>query len=91
LADKDLVDIFQYSADRYGIEQAVKYLKGIEALFTNICVHPHLGRQRDEVKLGLRSHAYFSHTIFYRISDERIIIVRVLHASRDSGNLKFSG
>jgi toxin ParE1/3/4 len=82
-ADNDLLNIYEYTTENFGEDQAVKYLLGLEQLFHTICRQPHLGRTRNEIRKGLRSNSYLSHIVFYRIIEERIRIVRVLHASRD--------
>ena len=42
-ADKDLEDIYDYTTEKFGAEQAIKYLTGIEELFFSLCIHPHTG------------------------------------------------
>ena len=82
-ADNDLGDIFDYTVDKFGLEQAIKYVSGLEDVFKNICCNQELGRLRDEIWKGLRSVSKESHTVFYRILEDRIRIVRILHGSRD--------
>lgn len=83
IADKDLEDIFDYTLDEFGFDQAEKYLLEIEEIFQNLIVNPQLGKKRDEIKKGLYSFPKDNHIIFYRIFDNHIRIVRVLHGSRD--------
>jgi toxin ParE1/3/4 len=82
-ADNDLQEIFDFTALKFGEEQAIKYLTGFEELFGALCMHPDMGRSRTEIREGARSYCYVSHVVFYRIAGKRIRIVRVLHASRD--------
>jgi toxin ParE1/3/4 len=82
-ADNDLQEIYDYTTDNFGAEQAAKYLTGLEDLFYALCAQPHTGRMRNEIRKGIRSSSYLSHIVFYRITEQRIRIVRVLHASRD--------
>jgi len=82
-ADIDLQTIYDHTEDKFGTDQAVKYLTGLEELFYVLCTHPNTGRVRNEIRKGLRSSSYVSHVVFYRIIEKRIRIVRVLHASRD--------
>ena len=83
IADKDLEDIFDYTLDEFGFDQAEKYLLEIEEIFQNLIINPQIGKKRDEIKLGLYSFPKDNHIIFYRILDNHIRIVRVLHGSRD--------
>ena len=82
-ADNDLDEIFDYTAEQFGIDQAIKYLSGFEDVFQSLCNNPKLGRNRNEIRKGLRSISHISHTVFYRIFDDRLRIVRILHGSRD--------
>lgn len=83
IADEDLGDIFDYSFAEFGIEQAKKYLYEIEEVFQNLLINPELGKIRNEIKEGLYSFPKDNHFIFYRILENHIRIVRVLHGSRD--------
>ena len=83
IADKDLEDIFDYTFDEFGFDQAEKYLLEIEGVFQNLIVNPQLGKKREEIKQDLYSFPKDNHIIFYRILDNHIRIVRVLHGSRD--------
>lgn len=83
IADKDLEDIFDYTFDEFGFDQAEKYLLEIEGIFQNLIINPQIGKKRDEIKQGLYSFPKDNHIIFYRILDNHIRIVRVLHGSRD--------
>ena len=83
IADKDLEDIFDYTFDEFGYDQAEKDLLEIEEIFQNLIINPQIGKKRDEIKQGLYSFPKDNHIIFYRILDNHIRIVRVLHGSRD--------
>ena len=82
-ADADLEEIFDYTAGQFSTEQAIRYLLGLENTFQNLCLHPKLGRERNEIRKNLRSISYESHTVFYRIIKDQVRIVRILHGSRD--------
>ncbi len=82
-ADKDLEDIFDYTVDKFGLDQAIAYVSGFEYVFINLSDNPELGRTREEIREDLRSLVKESHVIFYRILKGRIRIVRILHCSRD--------
>jgi toxin ParE1/3/4 len=46
--------------------------------------HPERGRPRDELYDGCRSLNVGQHVVFYYLTDDEIIIDRVLHGSRDA-------
>ncbi|MNK31092.1 Toxin ParE1 [compost metagenome] len=83
VADEDLDDIFDYTLDEFGFDQAEKYLLEIEEVFQSLLLNPELGKARNEIKQGLYSFPKDNHIIFYRILENHIRIVRVLHGSRD--------
>ena len=82
-ADQDLSDIFDYTDAQFGIEQAALYLNDIDALLAQLVAHPEAGRERPDIREGLRSMPCNSHVIFYRILKDHIRVIRVLHGSRD--------
>ncbi len=82
-ADQDLEDILDYTEAEFGIDQAISYLNDLEIVFNQLVVNPELGRERNEIKSGLRSMPKTSHVIFYRIRPDHIRIIRVLHGSKD--------
>lgn len=82
-ADKDLEDIFDFTTDKFGQEQAITYLDGLENALQGLSANPKLGRERNEIRKGLRSLNKESHVVFYRILKDHIRVVRILHTSRD--------
>ncbi len=52
-------------------------------LFGKLVSSPELGKEREEIRKGLRSLLKEKHVVFYRILGNRIRIVRILHGSRD--------
>jgi toxin ParE1/3/4 len=82
-AEHDLEEIFDYTVREFGIDQAITYVSDFEEVFASLAAHPELGRKRDEIRNGLRSFIKNRHIIFYRIFKSHLIIVRILHCSRD--------
>jgi toxin ParE1/3/4 len=64
-------------AARRGISTAV------EEKCRLIAVTPHIGRARDDLTPELRSFAVGNYVILYRVREDGIEVVRVLHAARD--------
>jgi toxin ParE1/3/4 len=90
VAEEDLGQIYDYTEQEFGVDRAIQYLVEMEKVFYQLRDNPLLGRERKDIRDGLRSIPYGSHIIFYRIVDTQIRVVRVLHASRDLPNfLKF--
>jgi len=82
-AEQDLSDIFDYTEIEFGLDQAIQYLKDLEHCFIQLCSNPNIGHERTEIRVELYSFVSQSHVVFYRILNERLRVVRVLHGSRD--------
>ena len=57
----------------------------VATLTTTLSTAPFAGRTRDEFGLGLRSFPVESYIAFYRVRDEVVEIVRIIHGARDLG------
>ncbi len=82
----DLSKIYEYGIETFGIKQAKEYVLGIHNLFQILANNSHLGRDASEFMLSLKRFSYKSHTIFYLITTNGILIVRVLSQSMDYEN-----
>ena len=82
-AKKDLLAIRAYTRDKWGNQQALKYLDALEKRCAELAKSPHIGRERREIKSGYRSLAEGKHVIFYRVGDSGIDILRILHGRMD--------
>ena len=82
-AQTDIDLIFLYGLDNFGRAQANLYMKALFDLFDLLPINPRMGIQRLEFKRNMRSIAFKSHVIFYRIGRGRIYIVRVLHGRQN--------
>ena len=78
-AQSDLRAIAKYTVEKWGAEQAITYIKGLEACFKMLGERPRMGRACDEVSSGLHRHELGRHVMFYRARPGQIRIVRVLH------------
>ncbi len=80
--------IGDYSDTRWGKAQAQRYLEAIADSFDQIAQMPLAGSDQADVSPGLRKWRSGSHNIFYRVRDDVVLIVRVLHARMDVGNAR---
>jgi len=83
VAEQDVSEIYDYTFASYGEKQAHKYLRGLHRKLEDLVLCPDMGRQRPDVRKGLRSIAYEKHVIFYRVLQGAIRVVRILHSRRD--------
>jgi toxin ParE1/3/4 len=83
-ARADLEQIWDYTCDRWGVDQAEKYAHEIQRAIERVVDNPEIGRACDEVRPGYRKHAVGSHTLYYRILSVDVIdVVRILHQRMD--------
>lgn len=82
-AERDIEEIFDFGEYKFGHAQEITYLIGLEEHLERLAQNPEIGRKRNEIKKGLLSLPYISHTIFYRILGNHIRIVRVLYGGKD--------
>lgn len=82
-ADFDISEIFDYTEELFGVEQAIKYTEAFISIFEHLLINSTIGKHRLEIDERLFSIAKEEHTIFYEILENSILIIRVLHSSRD--------
>ncbi len=82
-ADQDLFEASLYLARMGSIEAAEGFLKTLRQKFDLLAKNPELGRSRAELAPNLRSIPQGKYVIFYRPDAQGIVVVRVLHGSRD--------
>ena len=83
-ADADLFEISLYLARQGSIDTAERFIDAVHLQFERLVDHPGMGRAREELAPGLRSIPEGKYVIFYRSTQEGILIVPVLHGSRDA-------
>jgi len=84
-ADRQIQEIWTYTADHWGEEQADKYVKGLFEWFDILQANKHLWRLVPRESLaGAFFARYERHLIFFRVLPSgRIGILAVLHEARD--------
>jgi toxin ParE1/3/4 len=84
-AEADLDDIWCYIARKSGsLEIADRFTEFLSDRFYLLANHPYIGRRRDEeLRPGLRSFPVRDYVILYRIEKDDVLILRILHGSRD--------
>ena len=80
-ADNDLLDIFIYGCEQFGVNTAEAYIYRLEAGIQQLTEHPKSGRSIEQIIAGVRALPVVSHVIYYQVTDTTIDIIRVLHKS----------
>ncbi len=82
-AQADIEEIWDYSADRWGLAQAETYIRQLWNDIAAVADRPSLGAKCPEVRRGYRKYPSGSHVVFYRLVAEGIDVVRILHERMD--------
>ena len=85
-AQRDLIQIGIDSEARWGRERTRIYLAAISDAIDRIAATPNIGSARSHISSGLRKSASGVHHIYYRVTSDTVVIVRVLHQRMDVGN-----
>ena len=76
-AQRDFETIFEYGIDTFGLDQALNYQNGIKQRFHKLAGQPKLYPAVDHIRAGYRRTVYGSNSIYNRLDDHRIVIVRI--------------
>jgi len=83
-ADADMKSIARFTRRRWGEEQSARYMKAISDRLKQLSRHPKLGTVRRELSGEPRGLLSGSHVIFYRLTPQAVVIVRILHQAMDA-------
>jgi toxin ParE1/3/4 len=83
LARADLDGIWDYTAERWGVAQAERYIRGIDAVCRDLAAGRIAGRSAAAIRPGLLRCAAGSHVVFYRAGEGGIDVIRILHRRMD--------
>ncbi len=81
-ARQDLKEIWRYIAQD-SPASADRLLDRIDDKCRLLAEYPNIGHNRQELAVGLQSFPVGRYTLFYRLIDDGIEVVRVLHSARD--------
>jgi toxin ParE1/3/4 len=82
-AEGDLDEIWDYTADRWGLDQAETYTRQLWTDMRAVAARPAIGRPCPEVRPGYHKYPSGSHVLFYRLIPAGIDVVRILHERMD--------
>ena len=88
LARDDLDEIW-FSIAIDNVEAADRLVDKIDELLKKYLDFPSMGRERDDICVGVRSFPHGNYVIFYRMMDYGIAVLRVLHGARETEWLDF--
>ena len=82
-AEADLEDVWNYTAERWGDDQAEAYVRSIQTAIETVAADPRRGRPCDEVLPGYRKFVVGSHLLFCRVNEDQVVLARILHQRMD--------
>jgi toxin ParE1/3/4 len=85
-AVSDLEKIWLYTVEKWSIEQADRYYNLIFDEINYICRNINAGKSMEHVRKGYRASKVKSHLIFYRVLNDTIEVIRILHERMDIEN-----
>lgn len=77
-AKEDLISIAQYGDDQFGVIQSNRYREKLKQRFSVLAETPELYAAVDHIRVGYRRSVCGVHSIYYRIKEQGVEIVRVL-------------
>jgi toxin ParE1/3/4 len=81
-AGQDYRDILEYLAD-HSEQAAERFAEEVADRIRLLSTQPRIGRPRDDLAPGVRSIVIGQYILFYRASDSEVVVLRILHGSRD--------
>ncbi len=85
-AKEDLIRIYQFGVEMFGIDQADKYFDSFFKYFDIISQQPYAFESINYVKSGYRRCACGSDSIYYRIENSTVEIMAII-GSQDLSNI----
>ena len=82
-AKRDYDRAMRYSQHHFGERQAIQYSVGMNQALYALGQQPNLGRPVSQTRPALRVFLYRLHFIYYRISEDRVEVLKIIDARRD--------
>jgi toxin ParE1/3/4 len=79
----DLESLWLYTAENWSVQQADRYYNLILDEIDFIAQNPKAGKEYSHVRKGYYRSKVKSHFIFYRLKEDELQIIRILHQQMD--------
>jgi toxin ParE1/3/4 len=84
-AEWDLEQIWFLGLERFGLGQADHYYYALMCHFNDLAENPLSYPAVDHIRKDYRRSAFGAHSVFYRISNDQIVIMRIIGQQDYSG------
>lgn len=81
-ARRDILNIWQYIADD-SVPHADRFIDQLMERFSMLGKNPYAGREREDIRPGIRGFPFREYEILYRIRDSGVHITAVVHGRRN--------
>ena len=78
-ARQDIDDIFEFSVQRWGVDQAFRYTDAMVAAFHRFAESPALAQDCSDIRAGYRRGLVGRHYVYFVTDTQGIVVIRVLH------------
>jgi toxin ParE1/3/4 len=82
-AQRDIDDIWDYTANQWNVRQAEIYLRQVQHAIETVATEPKIARSCDDIRPGYWKYPAGSHVLFFRLTENGINVVRILHSRMD--------
>jgi toxin ParE1/3/4 len=82
-AELDLDDVWDYSAENWGLNQAERYIRMIQDTIIGLAQGTQPSQSAGHVRAGYRRVLVGSHVVFFKETSELIDVIRILHQRMD--------
>jgi toxin ParE1/3/4 len=86
-SEDDLLSIWRSGASRFSPAVADKHLRDIHRAATRLASTPRMGRERGDLRPGIREIVIYPTVLFYRVSHQRVEVVRVVDGRSDLASI----
>lgn len=83
-AEADVAGIWDFTVERWGSDQAVRYIRDIEATSAGLANGRVHSRSAEDIREGYKKAACGAHMIYFLEDADGIAIIRILHQSMDA-------
>ena len=83
-AQDDFEAIRLYTRQEWGEQQEAIYQAAILQALATLGENPALGRPRRDLVADLRVYPVRQHLVYYRVAEEAVLVVRILHGRMDA-------
>lgn len=80
----DLEDIWRYTAHRWGVSQAERYIDRLTVCFEALAQAPLSAPACEHIRPGYRRQLVESHVVYFRTGQDMVTVVRILHERMDA-------